>query len=76
MYWYIHVHGLRCCDAADVRFLEEGRLDEAEAEKSIEVVAEIAASARKLGTMIVVTNPSPIRWGGEENKVVRWWDAP
>ena len=33
MYWYIHVHGLRCCDVADVRFLEEGRLDEAEAEK-------------------------------------------
>lgn len=42
--------------------------DEAEAERSIESVLAISAAAKELGTRIIVTNPSPIRWGGPENK--------
>jgi len=34
---------------------------------SLEVLA-IAREARKLGTKIIVTNPSPIKWGGDEAK--------
>lgn len=40
----------------------------ADVEKSIADVLAIANEAKKLGTQIVVTNPSPIRWGGDENK--------
>ncbi len=36
--------------------------------KSIEAVLKIALEAKKLGTRIIVTNPSPIRWGGDEDK--------
>jgi len=39
-----------------------------EAQKSIESVLAIAGKAKELGTKIIVTNPSPIRWGGPENK--------
>ncbi len=39
-----------------------------DSEKSIQGVLAIAAAAKSLGTKIVVTNPSPIRWGGEELK--------
>lgn len=39
-----------------------------EAEKSIGRVLEIAEAAKALGAKIVVTNPSPIRWGGLEDK--------
>ena len=42
--------------------------DEAQAESSIAAVTEIAEAARGLGTRIIVTNPSPIRWGGDEDK--------
>jgi len=42
--------------------------DEAEVEKSMESVLAIAKAARKLGVEIVVTNPSPIEWGGPQNK--------
>ncbi|MEM9657525.1 MAG: sugar phosphate isomerase/epimerase, partial [Planctomycetota bacterium] len=38
------------------------------AKESVARVSEIAAAAHELGTRIVVTNPSPIRWGGPENK--------
>ena len=38
------------------------------AEASIEAVLAIARKAKTLGTEIIVTNPSPIRWGGPENK--------
>lgn len=38
------------------------------AEASIEEVLAIAKKAKELGTEIIVTNPSPIRWGGPENK--------
>ena len=42
-----------------------------EAEKVAEntdLVLAIAEKAKALGTRIIVTNPSPIRWGGPENK--------
>ncbi len=39
-----------------------------EADRSIGQVLEIAARAKTIGTTIIVTNPSPIRWGGPENK--------
>lgn len=42
--------------------------DPAKAEKSIESVLAIARNAKKAGTRIIVTNPSPIRWGGSESK--------
>ncbi len=42
--------------------------DEAEAEQSIASVVSIAKAARELGTTIIVTNPSPMRWGGSESK--------
>jgi inosose dehydratase len=35
---------------------------------SIDSVLAIARKAKELGTKIIVTNPSPIRWGGPENK--------
>jgi inosose dehydratase len=38
------------------------------AKESIESVLAIAEKAKELGTKIIVTNPSPIRWGGPENK--------
>jgi inosose dehydratase len=38
------------------------------AEKSIESVLAIATKAKTLGTKIIVTNPSPIAWGGAQNK--------
>ena len=42
---------------------DAGKVDE-----SVASVIAIAKEARKLGTRIVVTNPSPIRWGGAEDK--------
>ena len=38
------------------------------ADQSIEAVLVIARKAKRLGTKIIVTNPSPIRWGGPESK--------
>lgn len=38
------------------------------ANESIEAVLSIAEKAKRLGTKIIVTNPSPIRWGGPQNK--------
>jgi len=37
-------------------------------EASISEILAIAERAKPAGTRIVVTNPSPIRWGGPENK--------
>ncbi len=37
-------------------------------EASISGILDIAARAKNAGTRIIVTNPSPIRWGGPENK--------
>lgn len=42
--------------------------DDAQAERSRAEVVAIARRARELGAGIIVTNPSPIRWGGPENK--------
>lgn len=42
--------------------------DPAEVEKSIEMAFSIAKASKSLGIKIVVTNPSPIQWGGPENK--------
>lgn len=42
--------------------------DPERAENSINQVKRIAAALKPLGTSIVVTNPSPIRWGGDEDK--------
>lgn len=42
--------------------------DPEQAEASIQNVLAIADAARSRGTSILVTNPSPIRWGGPENK--------
>ena len=36
--------------------------------KNIDDIVAIAEKARQAGTRIIVTNPSPIRWGGAENK--------
>lgn len=42
--------------------------DPARVKASQDKVVEISRRARELGAKIVVTNPSPIRWGGPENK--------
>lgn len=42
--------------------------DPAMAEQSIETVLAIARRAAAAGAKIIVTNPSPIRWGGTEDK--------
>lgn len=42
--------------------------DGAQVDQSIENAVAIAKAARQLGARIVVTNPSPIRWGGTEDK--------
>jgi inosose dehydratase len=39
-----------------------------DANKSIESVLAIAEEVQRLGTKIMVTNPTPIRWGGDEIK--------
>ena len=38
------------------------------ADQSIESVLTIAEKAKSIGTKIIVTNPSPIQWGGAQNK--------
>jgi inosose dehydratase len=42
--------------------------DSDQSEKSINNALEIARAAIPLGLKIIVTNPSPISWGGNENK--------
>ncbi|RMF37398.1 MAG: sugar phosphate isomerase/epimerase [Planctomycetota bacterium] len=42
--------------------------DEAQSDASIERVLMIAERAKDVGAHILVTNPSPIRWGGNEDK--------
>ena len=42
--------------------------DPKQVEASISQVIEIANAAKATGVKILVTNPSPIRWGGDENK--------
>jgi len=40
----------------------------ADVEKSIAQIVAVAQRAKAAGARIVVTNPSPIRWGGQEGK--------
>ncbi len=42
--------------------------EEQEAEKSIQAVVDMATSLKGKGVNIFVTNPSPIKWGGEATK--------
>lgn len=42
--------------------------EKAQADKSIADILAIAQKAKGVGTRIIVTNPSPIRWGGPEDK--------
>jgi len=42
--------------------------EQEKAERSIESVLAIADKAKTLGAKIIVTNPSPIAWGGPQNK--------
>jgi inosose dehydratase len=42
--------------------------DAAKVAENIDNVVAIAERAKAAGTKIIVTNPSPIRWGGQENK--------
>lgn len=42
--------------------------DAAKIQPSINNVLGIAQAVKPLGTSIIVTNPSPIRWGGSQNK--------
>ena len=42
--------------------------DQTKSSASIDQVLAIATRAKDLGTTIIVTNPSPIRWGGSEDK--------
>jgi len=42
--------------------------DPATADNSVEEVLTIAKKAKSIGTKIIVTNPSPIQWGGPQNK--------
>lgn len=37
-------------------------------DRSLADILAIAAAAKAAGTRIIVTNPSPLRWGGPENK--------
>ncbi len=39
-----------------------------QADQSIDAVLAIAEKAKSIGTKIIVTNPSPIQWGGPQNK--------
>jgi inosose dehydratase len=42
--------------------------DKADADASVKSVLAIAEAAKGIGAGVVVTNPSPIKWGGAENK--------
>lgn len=42
--------------------------DPKKSDQSIEDVLKIAKTARKMGVQIIVTNPTPIKWGGMEDK--------
>jgi inosose dehydratase len=60
----LRAHGL------DMRsiYVNSSLHEESAAVASIEHVLAIVQRAVEIGTRIVVTNPSPIRWGGPENK--------
>jgi len=50
-------------------FYVNSTLHEAEqVTRSLDQIMAVAEAAKRAGVRIVVTNPSPIRWGGSENK--------
>ncbi|NWG12144.1 MAG: TIM barrel protein [Acidobacteria bacterium] len=57
-------HGLEMRSLYVNSFLHEAD----QVEKSVSQVLAIAGRAVEIGTRIIVTNPSPLRWGGTENK--------
>lgn len=58
-------HGLKMVSA----YMNSELHHSEQAAASVDHVIEVAAYAKqKLGTEIIVTNPSPISWGGPENK--------
>jgi inosose dehydratase len=60
----LQAHGLRMPSL----YVNSTLHDEARAAASIEQALAIARRAATLGVRTIVTNPSPIRWGGPENK--------
>lgn len=42
--------------------------DPEESQDNIDAIVRLAKTAKVLGVQIIVTNPSPIRWGGDEDK--------
>ena len=42
--------------------------EEDAAEKSIGQILSLAREVQPIGTRIIVTNPNPLRWGGDQNK--------
>ena len=60
----LHAHGLQMRSI----YVNSVLHDEARVDESVASVIKIAKQAKALGTRIVVTNPSPIRWAGTEDK--------
>lgn len=60
----LKAHGL------EMRSLYVGSLlhDEAQVAANLTTILAIARKAAEIGCKIIVTNPSPIKWGGAENK--------
>ncbi|PHN07094.1 sugar phosphate isomerase/epimerase family protein [Flavilitoribacter nigricans] len=42
--------------------------DPEESKKNVDTIVRLAQTAKALGVEIIVTNPDPIRWGGDEDK--------
>lgn len=61
---YLRKHDIWCKSMYVNSVLHE----KAEVEKNIKHIVAIAKEAFKIGIRILVTNPTPIRWGGPENK--------
>ena len=60
----LHAHGMEMRSL----YVNSSLHDEALASQSIESVLNLARKAAEIGTRIIVTNPSPIKWGGPDNK--------
>jgi len=60
----LHKHGLEMRSL----YVNSTLHDAAQTDRSIEEVLAAAEKAKSVGTRILVTNPSPLRWGGPENK--------
>lgn len=60
----LDAHGLKMPSA----YVNSALHDETQSEGSVAQVLEAAKVAKRLGASVIVTNPSPIRWGGTEDK--------